>query len=439
MKFILALVCAALSWQAMAQEPIIRDSLQNLNSNFHFQFTTVTQHKYKINAPYTGLKSLTVPAETATTLTATIFWGSKLWNHAALYINPEVAGGSGVSSAQGIAGFTNGEAFRVGNPSPTVYLARMFLQQTFNLGGEQVYVGGGANEVYKKRSRKYIDLVVGKFSIADYFDKNSYSHDPRSQFLNWGLMSNGAWDYPANVRGYTWGVVVEYGTPKYSLRAASSMVPSEANGNTMDKNYAQANSNVIEFEKHYLINKQSGKIRALGFYTHAHMGNYLQAINENPTNPDITLTRAYGRTKYGFGINIEQSLSDNVGLFARAGWNDGYNETWAFTEIDRTASLGLFIDGAQWKRMNDQFGFGSVVNGLSSYHRDYLASGGYGFILGDGQLNYSHEWITEVFYRANLFSDTFYVTPNFQFVVNPAYNKDRGPATIVGLRVHVEF
>jgi high affinity Mn2+ porin len=439
MKIILALFCAALSWQAMAQEPIIRDSLQNLNSNFHFQLTTVTQHKAKINAPYTGLKSLTGPAESATTLTGTIFWGSKLWKHAALYINPEVAGGSGVSSAQGIAGFTNGEAFRVGNPSPSVYLARMFLQQTFDLGGEQISVGEGANEVYKTRASKYIDFVVGKFSIADYFDKNSYSHDPRSQFFNWGLMSNGAWDYPANVRGYTWGVVVEYGTPRYSLRVASTMVPSEANGNTMDKNYGQANSNVIEFEKPYLLNKQAGKIRILGFYTHAHMGNYLQAIKENPTNPDITLTRAYGRTKYGFGINIEQSLTNNIGLFARVGWNDGHNETWAFTEIDRSASLGLFIDGAQWNRMNDQFGIGSVVNGLSSYHRDYLASGGYGFIIGDGQLNYSHEWITEVFYRANIFSDTFYVTPNFQFVVNPAYNKDRGPATVIGLRVHVEF
>jgi high affinity Mn2+ porin len=439
MKIILALFCAALSWQAMAQQPIIRDSLQNLNSNFHFQLTTVTQHKYKINAPYTGLKSLTGPAESATTLTATIFWGSKLWKHAALYINPEIAGGSGVSSAQGIAGFTNGEAFRVGNPSPTVYLARIFIQQTFHLGGEQVSVGGGANEVYKKKARKYIDLVVGKFSVADYFDKNSYSHDPRSQFFNWGLMSNGAWDYPANVRGYTWGVVVEYGTPHYSLRAASTMVASEANGNTMDKNYAQANSNVIEFEKPYLLNKLPGKIRILGFYTRARMGNYLQAIKENPTNPDIMLTRAYGRTKYGFGINLEQSLTHNIGLFARVGWNDGHNETWSFTEIDRSASIGIFVDGAQWKRMNDQFGFGSVVNGLSSYHRDYLATGGYGFIIGDGQLNYSREWITEIFYRANLFSDTFYATPNFQFVLNPAYNKDRGPATLIGLRVHVEF
>lgn len=439
MKLLLVLFCALLAIDAVAQEPRIRDSLQNLNSNFHFQLTTVTQHKFKMNAPYTGEKSLIGPAESATTLTSTLFWGTKLWKGAAIYVNPEIAGGSGISSAQGIAGFTNGEAFRVGDPAPTIYLARGFFQQTFSLSDEEENIGEGANDVYKTRSKKYLDVVAGKFSIADYFDKNTYSHDPRSQFFNWALMSNGAWDYPANVRGYTWGLVVEYGTPKYSIRAATTLVPEEANGNVMDTKYAQANSNVVEVEVPFIINEQSGNIKFLAYLTHAHMGNYLQAIDENPTSPDITATRAYGRTKYGYGINLEQALTKNIGLFARASWNDGHNETWVFTEIDRSASLGLYIDGSIWKRKNDQCGIGSVINGLSSYHRDYLAAGGYGFIIGDGQLNYGLEWTTEIFYRANLFSDTFYLTPNFQFVTNPAYNKDRGPAAVIGLRAHVEF
>lgn len=429
-------ICIAPAW---AQEPNIRDSVQNLNTNFHFQLTTVTQHKFAMHAPYTGANSLTGNKEDASTLTATIFWGQKLWKNAAVYINPEVAGGSGVSGAHGIAGFTNGEAFRVGNPSPTIYLARAFFQQTISLSNEVGNVGEGANDVYKEKSTRYIDIVLGKFSVADYFDKNTYSHDPRSQFLNWSLMSNGGWDYPANVRGYTWGGVIEYGSPAFSVRIGSVMVPTEANGNVMDKNINKANSSMIELEKPFQINRRPGTIRLLSFYTQTHMGSYVQAIQQNPTAPDITATRKYGRTKYGFGINVEQELAKGVGLFARASWNDGRNETWAFTEIDRSASLGLLFDGSLWKRADDTFGIGSVINGLSSYHRDYLAAGGYGFIIGDGQLNYGREWATEIFYRANLFSDAFYVTPHYQFVSNPAYNKDRGPASILGLRVHVEF
>lgn len=440
MKYLLSLlIFFLLLVDAFAQEPAIPDSLQNLNTNFHFQLTTVTQHKYAMHAPYTGTNSLTGESEDATTLTSTIFWGIKLWENAAFYINPEVAGGSGISGAHGIAGFTNGEAFRVGNPSPTVYAARAFFQQTFSFSDKQEFVGEGANDVYKTRSVKYLDVILGKFSVADYFDKNRFSHDPRSQFLNWSLMSTGAWDYPANVRGYTIGFVIEYGTPTWSWRVASVMVPEEANGNKMDTQVVKANSSVMEIEKPFNIGSRLGVIRLLGFYTQTHMGNYQESIMLSPVDPDITTTRKYGRTKYGFGLNLEQELSKGVGMFMRASWNDGKNETWAFTEIDRSVSMGFVLEGSLWKRSNDLVGIGSVVNGLSTYHRDYLAAGGLGFIIGDGKLNYANEWATEIFYKANLFSDSFFVSPNFHFVVNPAYNKDRGPATIVGVRVHVEF
>jgi high affinity Mn2+ porin len=424
---------------ATAQEPVIRDSVKNLNSNFHFQLTSVTQHKFPFSAPYTGNNSLTTKDETQSTLTATIFFGVKLWKGASLYVNPEVAGGAGISSAHGIADFTNGEAFRVGDPAPKLYAARMFLKQTFNLGGADTYIGEGANQVYKYRSEKYVTVVLGKFSIADFFDNNSYSHDPRSQFFNWGLMSNGAWDYPANVRGYTWGAILEYGTPDWKIRAASVMVPTEANGNDMDTNFAKANSNVVEVEVPFHATARGGIIRLLGFYTQSHMGNYDLSIQETPSNPDITATRKYGRTKYGYGINIEQAITDNAGIFMRGSWNDGHNETWAFTEIDRSVSLGLLTKGERWRRANDQFGFGTVISGLSTHHRNYLAAGGYGFIIGDGALNYGQEWVTEVFYKANLFSETFYLTPNYQFVVHPGYNKDRGPAHVLGIRAHIEF
>jgi high affinity Mn2+ porin len=439
MKGISMAACLLLAIQAFAQEPRIRDSLQNLNTNFHFQLTTVTQHKYSIHMPYTGENSLTGPSENATTLTATIFWGMKLWKNAAVYINPEVAGGSGISSARGIAGFTNGEAFRVGDPKPTMYLARGFFQQTINFSDEEEYIGEGANDVYKTRSVRYLDIIVGKFSIADYFDMNTYSHDPRSQFFNWAIMSNGAWDYPANVRGYTWGAVAEYGAPTWSARIASVLVPTSANGNDMESNWGKASSSVVEFEKPFKVSGKPGTVRLLAFYTHTHMGNYRQAIEAMPAAPDVTATRQYGRSKYGFGINAEQDLGHGVGLFARASWNDGKNETWAFTEIDRAMSAGISADGGNWGRRQDVAGLATAVNALSPDHRHYLAAGGLGFIIGDGRLNYAPEWIMEFYYKANLFSEAFFVTPNFQLVVNPAYNKDRGPALVAGLRAHVEF
>jgi high affinity Mn2+ porin len=422
-----------------AQGLFAQDGEDTLRYNFHFQLTTVTQQKYGFKVPYTGNNSLTGKRETQSTLTSTLFFGAKLWHYAAVYLNPEVAGGSGISSAHGIADFTNGEAFRVGDPAPTIYAARIYFRQYISLGNEDVTIAEGANQVYTRRPKTYLSFVAGKFSIADFFDNNAYSHDPRSQFFNWGLMSNGAWDYPANVRGYTWGGVIEYGSEKFKLRAASVMVPLEANGNVMDKKFANANSNVIEAELPFHLGDHGGILRLLSFYTQAHMGNYNLSVAENPGSPDITATRKYSRNKFGWGVNIEQSLSDNAGLFFRASWNDGKNETWAFTEIDRSISGGILTNGARWRRPGDQLGFGTVISGLSPDHRNYLAAGGYGFIIGDGALNYGHEWVTEIFYRLNPLHKNFFITPNYQFVVNPGYNKARGPAHVAAVRIHVEF
>jgi high affinity Mn2+ porin len=196
---------------------------------------------------------------------------------------------------------------------------------------------------------------------------------------------------------------------------------------------------VVEFETPVSIFKKKGIIRVLGFYKTTQMGNYQQALVQSSSTPNIVSTRAYGRNKYGFGINLEQEIDTGVGLFARASWNDGKNETWAFTQIDQSASIGLVLDGLRWKRDSDVLGIASVVSGISEDHRNYLAAGGLGFIIGDGRLNYGREWVTEFYYRAKLFSDTFFVTANYQLVTNPAYNRERGPAHVIGLRVHIEF
>ncbi len=429
---------------------IIVDSLKKSKwFTLHAQETTVSQFRPKFNASYSGAHSQIPIDEWGTTITSTIYLGLKLWNNAQVVINPEIAGGHGLSFAYGIAAFTNGEAFRVGNPDPTFYLARGCFKQIIPLTKDKEWQVEGENKLAQYIPTKYFAITVGKVSIADYFDDNSFSHNPRTQFLSWGLMSNGAWDYPANTRGYTPSIVAEYIAQKWEIRYAISMMPNTANGNIMDKNIAKANANSFEIKYKYKINSQQGKISAIAFYNTALMGSYTaqnilqipDSINSGSfvNNYSIIASRQYGRSKYGFGLNIEQNLNDNIGVFARASYNDGKNETWCFTEIDRAFSMGASIKGIKWKRKNDVLGFAYCISGLSSEHADYLSKGGLGFILGDGKLNYNNEHLFESFYSASLFDGK--ITPSivYQFVANPAYNKDRGPINIYSIRLHISI
>ena len=383
---------------------------QDKNWSLHFQQTVIPQHKPKINAPYSGENSLTDTSETQTSLTTTIFLGRRLWKGATVFYNPELAGGSGLSQARGVAGFTNGECFRIGNPSPTIYTARLFLRQDFALRNTKTETEeDAANSLVGERPINRFTIALGKFSIADYFDNNSYAHDPRTQFMNWALMSTGAWDYPANTRGYTWNVVAEYVRENYAIRAASSLVPTTANGPDLNWQWNGNNSNTLELEKSTTFFGKEGKLRALAFYTTTYMGSYAEAIKQ--TNPDVALTRKDGRTKYGFGINYEQELTKESGIFFRASWNDGNNETWAFTEIDHSVSGG-FVKDNLFGRKNDRLNIGFALNGISDFHRQYLAKGGYGFIIGDGRLpNYGLETIFEINYTAKI-TDWLSVTPD---------------------------
>lgn len=420
---------------AHAQSPA--DSSKRLN--LHFQQTIITQYKPAFSANYTGQNSMSPNHEVQTSLTTTVFLGARLWKGAELYVNPELAGGSGLSEAKGIAGFTNGEAFRIGSPEPKAYIARAYFSQIFKLKGEEEFVEDEANQLGGKIPTHYFSFTAGKFCIADFFDNNSYSHDPRRNFLNWSLMSNGAWDYPANTRGYTWGAVLNYQAKNYALRYAFTLVPKIANGPDMDFNFDKANASSLEFEKNYSIKSRKGCLRLLAYYNQANMGNYEAAVDSNVLQPDISLSRKYSRSKFGFGLNLEQELNDNLGFFARASWNDGKNETWAFTEIDHSVSAGLSHNGKLWGREKDCFGLAFVVNGISKEHQNYLKQGGYGFIIGDGKLFYGNEKILEAYYELLLNNKYFYVTPDYQFIINPAYNRARGSVHVFSLRVHVEI
>ncbi len=420
-----------------------RDSLSK-DWSYHFQFTGIQQGHTSFHALYSGQNSLKNSSEKALSVTSTLFLGRKLWKGASLFFNPEIAGGSGISQARGIAGFTNGETFRIGDPAPALYNARLFFRQIITLKSSvSQFQDDDANELAGYLPSSRIEILAGKFAMSDYFDNNDYAHDPRSEFLNWALMSNAAWDYPANTRGYTDIILINLIKPSWQLRAATALEPAFANGPDLDYNYFKANAITIEFQKNYNIYDHPGTVRLLAFRNTSKAPAYNKVINDYETGTDTSLNvingTSYGGIKYGFGVNVRQEITKNVGSFLKLSWNDGKTATWAFTEIDESISAGLSLKGNSWKRKDDVAGVAFVANGISKNHRNFLNIGGYGFIIGDGRLtHYGLESITEVYYNLKLFS-SLWVTGDYQFVNNPAYNKDRGPVDVVALRVHVEI
>jgi high affinity Mn2+ porin len=416
-----------------------QDTLKQQRFSFHFQETTVTQYKPAFSAPYSGQNSLSTSAETQTSISSTLFGAARLWKGAEVVFDPEISGGNGLSQIVGIAGFPNGETFRVGSTAPQVYIARSYLQQTFEWGTEKDSIADDQNQPAGLKSTRYLSFAIGKFGLSDFFDGNEFSHDARSQFMNWALMDNGAWDYAANTRGYVLGVYTELGQPDWTLRFAFTMVTTQPNGAVWDAKISRANTQTLEFEKRYEIGDQKGAVRLLGFLNNGKFGDYRRAIAQNPIAPNVDTTQAYGRHKYGFGISADQYITKDLGVFARTSYNDGKTESWFFTEIDRSLSFGGVLKGTEWERADDELGLAFIANGLSAPHRDYLAAGGYGFLIGDGRLNYSPELIAELYYKINAFQKKFWLTPDYQFILNPAYNADRGPVNVFSLRAHIEF
>jgi high affinity Mn2+ porin len=422
-----------------AQLTFAQDTVKQKPFSLHFQETVITQYKPAFSAPYSGQNSLSPNTETQSSITSTLFGAARLWKGAEAYFNPEISGGAGLSKTLGVAGFPNGETFRVGAAEPKIYIARLYFKQNFEWGTEKDTIDDDANQLAGLKSKRYFSFTIGKFGMADFFDGNNFSHDPRSQFMNWALMDNGAWDYPANTRGYVFGATAELGQPTWTLRFAFTMVTTVPNESVWDAKIGKANTQTIEFEKRYAIAGQKGTVRILTFLNNGKFGNYREAINQNPAAPNVDSTQAYGRHKYGFGISADQYITKDFGVFAKTSYNDGHTETWFFTEIDRSFTFGGVLKGASWKRADDEIGLAFIANGLSADHRDYLAAGGYGFLIGDGKLNYSPEMIAELYYKINVYQKKFWLTPDYQFILHPAYNADRGPVNVLGVRAHVEF
>lgn len=408
------------------------------------QANIIFQWHPEFHAKYSGKNSLRAHGENATSKVYTLYLGYELTHTTEVFLDVESAGGHGVSEALGLAGAVNLDVVRNPSLGATPVLARLMLRQIIPLTDERVEAERDELSLATSLPARRIEFRIGKFSMADFFDLNTYGSDSHLQFLNWTTDNNGAYDYPANTRGYTDGVILEFDDHWWTVRFAEALMPKVANGVHLDADVARARSENLEFEaRGKLIAHRDGTFRLLSYLNHANMGNYREAIadylaSDQSSPPDIIATRRQGRHKYGFGLNFEQSITDDVGVFGRLGWSDGRNESFAYTEVDRTLELGGFTKGTPWHRRNDRAGMVFVTNGIVAAHQQYLALGGLGFLLGDGGLSYGPEKIFESFYTAHLWRG-FFASFDVQHINNPGYNKDRGPVTVPGLRFHVDF
>ncbi len=429
------------SWSS--SRPSVKTEImpESADWNIHGQTTFLGQGYPRIRSPYQGANSLPAGGQARETLTAAAFLGWRLWDGGEFYFNPELAQGFGLNGTLGLAGFPNGEAQKGGAEYPKFRAQRYFLRQTFGLGGEQEEVADAALQLAGKRDINRVTLTIGRFAVGDFFDGNSYAKDPRADFMNWAIWSAGAYDFPADLPGFTRGAVIELNHKDWALRTGVFQVPEEQNSDVLVfKGGAGA---VVELEERYAMFGQPGKLRLGAFANRGKTGNYRNALGIVASDPSLDINNVMAgsraeRVKYGFYVNMEQAITNNVGIFARASWNDGQTEILSFTDIDRSMSGGVSIKGSAWGRPSDTIGIGGAINGLSSANRDFLAAGGNGLLIGDGQMNYRSEKIVEAYY-AYSFNAWSTLTFDYQFVANPAYNADRGPASIFAARAHAEF
>jgi high affinity Mn2+ porin len=411
-----------------------------------FQTTVIGQNLFAFRSPYQGKNSLRSRHEGEKSDTYTLYLGARAARHLEVYVDPEMARGAGIGQALGLAGYTNGDVIRNPTLGQSPYLARYFLRWTVPTGQGMEQTEPGENQIAGPRPAHRLVVTAGKLGTNDIFDVNRYANSTRTQFMNWALINNDAYDYAADTRGYTRGFAVEWVHPEWAVRLGSFQMPSVANGPKLAGDLVHNRGDQIEGELHpRLLGAHHAPLvaRLLAYRNLAHMGKYRAALalaRQTGTTPDITAVEKRCAVKYGFGLNFEQPLGDEgaTGVFGRVGWNDGATETYAYTECDRTLCLGGQLSGARWHRPRDRVALALVGNGLSAAHRDYLAAGGVGFILGDGRLRYGPEQILETYYAYQL-SRPLALSLDYQFVNHPGYNRDRGPVSVLSLRLHLEY
>ncbi|HTZ59314.1 MAG TPA: carbohydrate porin [Acidobacteriaceae bacterium] len=408
------------------------------------QANFIFQAHNPFHSPYSGANSFQSRVEmTALSRVLTLYTGVKLTRWTEFIFNAEEAGGKGLSQALGMAGFVNLDVVRNPSLGQGVYAARYFVHYTIPLTAYRVEEQPNPFYLQSSIPRRRLEFTIGKMSLVDFFDLNSVGSDSHLQFTNWAIDNNGAYDYAANTRGYTVAAMLSYAGPKLEAHYAEALMPTVANGTNLEADLRRARADNLEFEwKPEWFRGYDTHIRPLAYLNHANMGDYGKAIagyldGVNKT-PDITLYRRQGTLKQGFGLNVEQALPANFRAFLRAGWNEGHHESFAYTEMNSTFAIGFELPGNAWGRSLDQIGSAFETGGISNKHREYLALGGLGFILGDGRLNYGRENVSETYYNAHIVSG-LYMAVQLSYVGNPGYNRDRGPVVVPGVRAHVDF
>jgi high affinity Mn2+ porin len=404
----------------------------------HAQATLVSQLHPGFHSPYRGRNSLDPAARGNETFDATLYAGVRLFDGLELWINPEIDQGFGLSNTFGVGGFPSGEAYKFGKAEPYFRLQRLFFRETFDLGGDVETIEPSANQLGGNRARDNLIVTFGKLSVTDIFDNNSYAHDPRADFLNWSIIDAGAYDYAADAWAYSYGIAAEWTQSFWTLRFGAFDLSRVPNTTHLQTDFAQFEL-VGEAEAREELLGRPGKIKLLGYVNRGRMADYSDAVRlalATGGTPSVDLVRNY-RSRPGASVNLEQEIWDDLGFFLRLSWDDGSKEAYEFTEINRSVSAGLSFKGKSWGRSKDSIGLAGVVNGLSRSAQSYFAAGGLGILIGDGRLpHYGSENILETYYTAQI-TDWFSLSADYQFIANPAYNRDRGPVSVFGLRAHV--
>jgi high affinity Mn2+ porin len=415
------------------------EELNAQNFAVHGQFTYVEQETSNFNAPYAGTNSLS-PDRGAETIDLTLYLGAHLWPGAEGWIDGEIDQGFGLDDTVGAAGFPSGEAYKIGKNQPYLRLPRLFVRQTFDLGGERAAVAAAANQLGGSHTANRVEFSVGKFSVADLFDANQYAHDPRGDFLNWAAIDAGTFDYAADAWGYTAGAALEWYQGAWTLRGGLFDLSTVPNSVHLDPGFHEFQS-VIELERRHEIAALPGRVAVTVFDSRGRMALLDEAVRlaeSTRAAVDIATLRRY-RGRIGASLDFAQQLRPDLGVFARIGMAGGNVETYEFTDIDRTESLGMSLQGTRWHRSDDTVGLAAINNGISAARERFLNAGGLGILVGDGRLPHpGPEQIIETYYSLALMGAA-HLTVDYQWIDHPAYNRDRGPVSLVAVRLHAQF
>ena len=413
--------------------------------SLHGQATWIAQQKAPFAATYSGERSLSPHREKSYSWTSTLFVGVGVGPSTEVFVNPELVQGAALLGLMGLGGLTNAELQKTAGSTPQAYWARAFVRHMVNVDAEpadEEEIPSAINQLARRQSRQRWVMTWGRLAVTDVFDTNRWAHDGRTQLLNWSFLTHGAFDFAADARGYSTGLVIERYMGPWTWRWGRFLVPQESNGSTLNPHWSRQFGDQVEWQvDHTAWGAKGGSIRGLIFHNKAAMAAYGDAWSTPSSGAPLPKPLSSVRrvqSKWGWGLSLDQQIHDQVGTFMRIGQHDGKTEAYSFTSIDQSSSFGLTTVGTAWLQPAEEWSLAWAVNGLSSSHRRYLAAGGTDFFLGDGALRYGREAIVEILYGIPL-TAAIKASVDFQHITNPGYNRDRGPVRLLALRLHAEF